>query len=332
MDQKITIKEIAEHCGVSLATVSRALNGNSYVSAGLRKKIYDYVEDIGWNAKKSTVMRSSLGSDVVVVASLTLLDSEDETLKRLLAKLHDSGFNPITLLGPRSKSLQRCLQEHPPVVVLCGLSDRLHEQVKMLIQSGIRVIGIGEALHPPCPLVVSEHRTAAREVAKKLRKNGASQIALFAGMGAQPHPNNLEKIYSVPAKMIQGIQEVYPNFDFTRDAVSDCFGDLTEFVKMLDSGRYDGWIMGNTDRLNEMIRLRGVAYALASHVALLTNTTRPVPPVCQHLLIEDVATQIDKLIELIQKPAECSKMEFLIPYFGLTPERQKRNPKVTPEN
>lgn len=51
MNRKITVREIAEHCGVSMATVSRAINGNSYVSPELRKKIREYLEDIGWEPR-----------------------------------------------------------------------------------------------------------------------------------------------------------------------------------------------------------------------------------------------------------------------------------------
>ena len=51
MNRKITVREIAEHCGVSMATVSRAINGNSYVGPELRRKIREYLEDVGWEPR-----------------------------------------------------------------------------------------------------------------------------------------------------------------------------------------------------------------------------------------------------------------------------------------
>ena len=75
MNRKITVREIAEHCGVSMATVSRAINGNSYVSPELRKKIREYLEDIGWEPRNLPGKRQNgLEPEVVVIASLELLD------------------------------------------------------------------------------------------------------------------------------------------------------------------------------------------------------------------------------------------------------------------
>ncbi len=326
MNRKVTIKEIAEHCGVSMATVSRTINGNSYVSAELRKKIREYIEDIGWKANTlSEKIQTEMNSDIVVVASLNLLDREERALelKLLLEELYHAGFNPMVRLGHRSESLQKCLKERPALVVLYGVSDRLYEDIKRLMEAGIRIIGIGEAHRHPCPLVMSDHRSAACEAAEVLWKNGARKIALFAAMGAQPHPTELEKIYSRSAKIIRGIQEVYPDFDYTKDAVSDCYGDLTEFKRMLASGLYDGWILGNSDRLNEFLAQEGVVSAMEKRIILLQgNPFRPVSPVCLKVFSENIPLCIRKLVELVQKASSAVNDEYLIPYIGICSKRK----------
>lgn len=48
MQKKITISDIAEHLGVSRASVSRALNGSSGVGTELREKIRAYAEESGY--------------------------------------------------------------------------------------------------------------------------------------------------------------------------------------------------------------------------------------------------------------------------------------------
>ncbi len=202
-------------------------------------------------------------------------------------------------------------------MVLNGFSDRLYEDVKRLQEAGIRVVGLGEAHACPCPLVMSDHRSAGREAAETLRKRGARRIALFAMMGAQAHPEELEKIYSRSAKIIRGIREVFPEFDPAADAVSDCFGDLTEFKRMFSTGCYDGWVLGDARRLEEMVAQAGEFQVMESRVVLLqTHALSPVPSICLKVLAENELARIRKLLELIQRPAGNAERSVSVPYLG----------------
>lgn len=327
MNRKITVREIAEHCGVSMATVSRAINGNSYVSPELRKKIREYLEDIGWVPRNLPGTRQNgLEPEVAVIASLELLDHPESAreLKLLVSELYLAGFRPVLRLGHRSESLRSCLETRPELVVLNGFSDRLYEDVKRLQEAGIRVVGLGEAHACPCPLVMSDHRSAGREAAETLRKRGARRIALFAMMGAQPHPEDLGKIYSRSAKIIRGIREVFPAFDPAADAVSDCFGDLTEFKRMLASGLYDGWVLGDSRRLEEMIAQVGEFQVMESRVVLLqVHALTPVPSICLKVLAENELGRIRTLLELIQRPAGDPARSVVVPYLGTRGGRRR---------
>lgn len=334
MNRKITVREIAEHCGVSMATVSRAINGNSYVSPELRKKIREYLEDIGWEPRNLPGKRQNgLEPEVVVIASLELLDHLESAreLKLLVNELYHAGFQPVLRLGHRSESLRSCLETRPDLVVLNGFSDRLYEDVKRLREAGIRVVGLGEARVSPCPLVMSDHSAAGREAAETLRKHGARRIALFAMMGAQPHPEDLEKIYSRSAKIIRGIREVFPEFDPAADAVSDCFGDLTEFKRMLSSGRYDGWVLGDSRRLEEMVAQAGEFQVMESRVVLLqTHALTPAPSICRKVLAENELARIRKLLELIQRPAGDAERSVYVPYLGTRCGRRRAKADADP--
>ena len=48
MLEKITIKDVADKCGVSTATVSRALNSSGYVSDTLKAYILQTCNEIGY--------------------------------------------------------------------------------------------------------------------------------------------------------------------------------------------------------------------------------------------------------------------------------------------
>lgn len=45
---KVTIKDIANKCGVSTATVSRAINNNGYIASDLKQQILDTCNEMGY--------------------------------------------------------------------------------------------------------------------------------------------------------------------------------------------------------------------------------------------------------------------------------------------
>ena len=54
--QKITIKDVAEKCGVSVATVSRVLNNNYFVTSDIKQRVLRAVDELGYIP--NTVARS----------------------------------------------------------------------------------------------------------------------------------------------------------------------------------------------------------------------------------------------------------------------------------
>jgi DNA-binding LacI/PurR family transcriptional regulator len=44
-----TIKDVAKHAGVGIATVSRVINNSGYVKEETRRKVEQVIEDIGYH-------------------------------------------------------------------------------------------------------------------------------------------------------------------------------------------------------------------------------------------------------------------------------------------
>lgn len=44
----VTVKEVAKHAGVSLATVSRVINGAENVSPAIREKVQHSIKELGY--------------------------------------------------------------------------------------------------------------------------------------------------------------------------------------------------------------------------------------------------------------------------------------------
>lgn len=81
MDRDLTMKDIAEKAGVSIATVSRVLNNTKPVSGELKKKVLDIVKETGYkpNALARSLIKQRTGTIGVIIP-----DMDNETFADLV--------------------------------------------------------------------------------------------------------------------------------------------------------------------------------------------------------------------------------------------------------
>ncbi|MDD3153804.1 MAG: LacI family DNA-binding transcriptional regulator [Victivallaceae bacterium] len=323
MGKKITIREVAEQCNVSTATVSRALNGTGYIREGLRRKILNRVEDLGWHSNNLTSRlngRRSEGRIVIVGASELLLAPETSRELFVISEAVYKQFRstPALKLGHRAETLAECRKSSPEAIILCGINEQLEEPIRDLVQLGIRVVAVGESLHPPCAVVHGDYVENGRKAAETLVKLGHRRIGFFGGFGSRPHLREGE--FPMPRRVrdtVMGIRQIVPDFNFQEDAVSDCFGDLSAFGEMLESGMQTGWIVQETKHFLEFTataRQFGLFPPTDRPVvALLESTEIPVPPLACRFLYRDFRGEVARVVDALSGkslPAE----EYLIPY------------------
>ena len=94
MNQKLTIRDIAAACGVTIATVSRVINNKPGVRKEIRRHVQRYVEQIGWNCSslKTRIPRSAGSKTVLILCGLNVLNgggrfSMQEALQILIDRL-----------------------------------------------------------------------------------------------------------------------------------------------------------------------------------------------------------------------------------------------------
>jgi LacI family transcriptional regulator len=92
----VTIRDVARHAGVSVATASRALNGNQLVNAQTRARILTVMEELGFRPSPMA-RRLSLGRTLTigVVVSFLTRPQAAERLRGIDAVLAESEFDPI---------------------------------------------------------------------------------------------------------------------------------------------------------------------------------------------------------------------------------------------
>jgi LacI family transcriptional regulator len=191
-----TIQELAEQTGVSVATVSRALNGSSEVSEATRERILALARELDYTPSAAARTLQSRRSHVVGVLLETGAGHPDlmhPFFQQVLVGLkHGAGKLGYDLLlfatdepgngfGGTHSYLRRAGHHGVDGVVVMGY-DPNDAEMRKLVASGLPCITIdADPGEPHCGYVMSENREGAAEAVRHLHGLGHERIATIAG-------------------------------------------------------------------------------------------------------------------------------------------------------
>lgn len=190
----MNIYDIAEQCGVSIATVSRVLNNNPNVSAATRAKIQAVIDAAQYtpsalarnlgNGAQVTATAAPLTGAIGVLCASMQDPYQAELLASLSAKLHREGRTLLLKSGVENpEQEQAALQELvgagvAAIVYLCPLSygHNAHSPIAtvaeqlpvILVEGGVDAAGVYS--------VTSDRRSAAAELVELLMRRQRRRI------------------------------------------------------------------------------------------------------------------------------------------------------------
>jgi LacI family transcriptional regulator len=189
----VDIREVARRSGVSMATVSRALNGRPDVSAATRSRIEDIARQLGYTPNQQARALVRRRSDMVgLIWDTSYVETEgrqpflQDLLVGLKMALVDTGYH-LMLLSPKTADggvnafVQAAMQHGLDGVVLMGVDENL-PAVHALIGSGRPCIGLDlPVLGSRASYVTSDNRAGAGIAIDHLYELGHRRIATIAG-------------------------------------------------------------------------------------------------------------------------------------------------------
>ena len=191
-----TIQELAAKTGVSVATVSRALNGSPEVSAATRKRILELARDLDYTpsaAARTLVSRRSHVVGVLLETGPGHPDLLHPFFQEVLVGLkHGAGAGGYDLLlfatdepgngfGGTHSYLRRADHHGVDGVVVMGFDAR-DAEMRKLTTSGLPCIGIDADLGGTrTGFVMSENRDGAAKAVRHLHELGHERIATITG-------------------------------------------------------------------------------------------------------------------------------------------------------
>jgi len=196
MPGKTTIRDLARAGGVSVGTVSRALNGYTDVSEETRARILRLAAEMDYTpaaAARALVTQRSHVVGVFLETGEGHPDLQHPFFHGVLVGLKDAlGTSGYDLLLFASESpgngfgahsyLMRARHHNVDAVVLLGMSDE-DPEVRRLARSDVPCIGVDiDIAGPATACVTSENAAGMRLAVEHLAKLGHTRIAHIAGM------------------------------------------------------------------------------------------------------------------------------------------------------
>ncbi|UQS83882.1 catabolite control protein A [Bombilactobacillus thymidiniphilus] len=186
-EKEITITDVAKQAGVSMATVSRVVNGNNNVKEITRQKVLAVIDKLhyrpnavarGLASKKSTTIGVIMPS-ITELLYANLADGIDDVASmykyNILLTSFDNGKNEEQQL------FNSLLAKQVDGIIYMGeqVSDELYES---MLNSRVPVVFAGAVDHKNQIASVNiDYVTAARDVVKLLIDNGNQKIAMVTG-------------------------------------------------------------------------------------------------------------------------------------------------------
>ncbi|RDU34742.1 transcriptional regulator [Neobacillus piezotolerans] len=184
-----SIKEVAKHAGVSVATVSRVLNDKGYVSEEARKRVQKAIANLDYrpNAvarslfKKTSKTIGLLVPDIVNPFFPELARAVEDTLSR-------HGYTVILCNTDESKEKEQAYLEMMMQKYIDGLIVATNTlTAAQVTKYNIPVVSIDRKISKELPGIMVENKKGASMAVRFLKKKGRKRIAHLRGPSYIPN-------------------------------------------------------------------------------------------------------------------------------------------------
>ncbi|RMF51078.1 MAG: LacI family transcriptional regulator [Anaerolineae bacterium] len=201
----VTIRDVAKHAGVGIATVSRVINGSPSVSEETRQRVLQAIEEL--NYTPNPIARRLSTGRTWTIGALVPFFTLPEFVKRLQGIQHalsESEYDLVLFnienLAQRDRyflDLTRNNRVDGLLILSLSLSD---QQVATFREANIPVVLV-DAAHPEVSRVVVNHRQGGRMATEHLISLGHQRIAFVSDPLEDPFH------FTAPRQRYEGYRE-----------------------------------------------------------------------------------------------------------------------------
>lgn len=261
----MTIYDISEKAGVSIATVSRVLNGSSSVSEKTRQKVLDVIEQYGYTPN---AFARGLGLNTMKTIGIMCADSSDLYLAKAVyyieQKLRASGYDSLLCctgyeLASKTASMNLLITKKVDGIILAG-SNFVYEKDqdnRYIAEAAaqIPVMLLNASMDAPNVYsVMSDDYTSIYEATRQMLSDGIEDILYF--YNSQSYSGK-KKLAGFRAAMAEAHPGQEPLTEFYRGSHEDIHAMVRHLNAVRDKGaRFHGVIAAD-----DTLALAAVKYA-----------------------------------------------------------------------
>ena len=322
----VSLKDIAERCGVSVATVSKALNGQQDIGEATRKRIRETADEMGYLANASARALKTNRTYNIGVLFVDEMNSGlaheyfSAVLESLKSEAENHGYD-ITFINRRvgtrtTTYLQHCQYRNVDGVVIACV-DFDDPQVAELVNGDLPVVTIDHVFNNRAA-VVSENTAGMEELVRYVLSRGMRRIAYIHGEKTSVTENRLKGFYRAMEEAGAAVDEElliagrYHDPNRCRSAVRELLNKKTEIDCILFPDDFSA--LGGLQELAEAgIRIPDdISCAGYDGIPLASMITPSLTTVRQDT--KALGTKAaKKLIELIEHPKTALAEQIIVP-------------------
>lgn len=186
-----TLEQVAERAGVSRATVSRVVNGQTTVAEHLRKAVEEAASDMGYvphAAARSLVTQRTDSVALIVPEAPTRVFSDDQffpgVIRGVATELDAAGKLLVLMTTGSAEGRDRveryAVGGHVDGVMFASLHDA-DPLPELIVRRGVPVVVNGMLPHSTVPYIDVDHVGGVRKAVEYLLARGRTRIATVAG-------------------------------------------------------------------------------------------------------------------------------------------------------
>jgi LacI family transcriptional regulator len=209
---KATLKQIAEICGVSLGTVTRALKDRPGIKSQTKEKILRVSDELGY---RPDLVARSLRMGRTMTIGIIVYDLDNRFFSQLVNALEkaakESGyFFYLTLSNHNLDEERRCFERLAAMNVdgiLVVPTNKGSEFVRFVKSLRVPVVAIGNRLSASIPFVGIEDRQAIRDAIGALAGRGYERVIFVSPPLAYGDKENIYEVEERYQGYREGIEE-----------------------------------------------------------------------------------------------------------------------------
>lgn len=315
----IKIKDVAKAAGVSVTSVSRVLNGEQYVSAEIKQRVNEAINELGYTPshiarslkRKKTNLIGVIVSNITSNFFSTILSSIEETVDQ-----HHYNLLVCNIMENTDKEL-RYLQTFQEMRVdgIIIMHEKVNDDIRRFLhQTKIPIIFCASPVDPAFPRVTVDDFSAAYDATRFLGDLGHQRIAFIGG--------DLEDVSS-GRKRYEGYLKAITDIGLTIEPRWIKFGDYQvksgyeQMKAILQEGPRPTAVFAASDdmALGAMNCLHDCGFHVPEQMSVigfdgseLTELTRPRLTSMQQPIAMIGRLSVELLLEAIQNPDQSATL------------------------